>query len=165
MNLDLEDDDDTDELAQMLARGQSDTAALLWMYGVLFVEDAESMKGDGMQGPYFQVQKSEDWFVCALNMPDHQSRAIFRCVLTRIYGISLTLFIRISRLTFDIFCEILGWNPLFMSHRRKPQCHIAWQLGAFLIRWMMCSELNPNNTLITQIQPKSFRNKRWGLRK
>jgi hypothetical protein len=29
MNLDLEDDDDTDELAQMLARGQSDTAALL----------------------------------------------------------------------------------------------------------------------------------------
>jgi hypothetical protein len=84
MNLDLEDDDDTDELAQMLARGQSDTAAILRMYGALFVEEAESLKGDGMRGPYFQVQKSEDWFVWALNMPDRQFCAILRCVLTRI---------------------------------------------------------------------------------
>ncbi|KAJ7321568.1 hypothetical protein DFH08DRAFT_969937 [Mycena albidolilacea] len=119
MNLNLEDDDDMDELAQMLSRGQSDTAAILRMYGALFIEEAESLKGDGMRGPYFQVQKSEDWFVCALNMPDREFRAIFR----------------ISRLTFDIFCEILEQNPLFLSRGRKPQHHIAWQLGAFLIRY------------------------------
>ncbi|KAJ7301908.1 hypothetical protein DFH08DRAFT_723696, partial [Mycena albidolilacea] len=43
--------------------------------------------------------------------------------------------IRINRLTFDIFCEILEQNPLFLSCGQKPQRHIAWQLGAFLIRY------------------------------
>ncbi|KAF8180747.1 hypothetical protein K438DRAFT_1452104, partial [Mycena galopus ATCC 62051] len=41
----------------------------------------------------------------------------------------------ISRRTFDIFCEILQENPIFTSRGRKPQRHIAWQLGAFLIRY------------------------------
>ncbi|KAF8160253.1 hypothetical protein K438DRAFT_1499501, partial [Mycena galopus ATCC 62051] len=42
---------------------------------------------------------------------------------------------RISRRTFDIFCEILQENPIFTSRGRKPQQHIAWQLSAFLIRY------------------------------
>ncbi|KAJ7902211.1 hypothetical protein B0H13DRAFT_1621635, partial [Mycena leptocephala] len=42
---------------------------------------------------------------------------------------------RISRPTFDTFCEILGRNQIFISRGRKPQRHISWQLGAFLIRY------------------------------
>ena len=64
MNLNLEDDDDADELMQMLSWGQSNAAAILQMYGVLFVEEAESLKGNGTWGPYLQVQKSEDCCVC-----------------------------------------------------------------------------------------------------
>jgi hypothetical protein len=32
-------------------------------------------------------------------------------------------------------------------------------------QWTMCSKLNPNNLIITQIQPKSFRNKQQCLQK
>jgi hypothetical protein len=43
--------------------------------------------------------------------------------------------IRIGRGTFDLFCDILAQNQIFTSHGRKPQRHVAWQLGAFLIRY------------------------------
>ncbi|KAF7367609.1 DDE Tnp4 domain-containing protein [Mycena sanguinolenta] len=125
--IDLDPDDDNltvdgdppDELAEVISRGRSETADVLRMHGAMFVEEAESLRGDGTRGPYFQVRKSQDWFLYALAMPDRQFRAIFR----------------IGRRTFDIFCEILEENPIFTSRGCKPQRHIAWQLGAFLIRY------------------------------
>lgn len=42
---------------------------------------------------------------------------------------------RIGRQTFDTFVEILQRNPLFKSRGRKPQHHVRWQLGCFLIRY------------------------------
>ncbi|KAF8146655.1 hypothetical protein K438DRAFT_2093072, partial [Mycena galopus ATCC 62051] len=54
---------------------------------------------------------------------------------TKSCRVQLTFLIGISRATFDTFCEILGRNPLFTSRERKPQRHIVWQLGAFLIRY------------------------------
>lgn len=84
INLDPDDDDDPDELAEMLARDNSGVAAVLRIYGALITEDAESLKGDGPRGPYFQVKKSKDWFTCALNMPDREFRSIFRCVWSEI---------------------------------------------------------------------------------
>ncbi|KAJ7668133.1 hypothetical protein B0H17DRAFT_903748, partial [Mycena rosella] len=41
----------------------------------------------------------------------------------------------IGRTTFDKFCDILGQNQIFTSRGRKPQRHVSWQLGAFLIRY------------------------------
>jgi hypothetical protein len=80
INLDPEDDDDPEELSETLARDDSEVAAVLRIYGALIVEEAESLKGDGTRGPYFQFEKSKDWFICALNMPDREFRSIFRCV-------------------------------------------------------------------------------------
>ncbi|KAE9398423.1 hypothetical protein BT96DRAFT_760240, partial [Gymnopus androsaceus JB14] len=42
---------------------------------------------------------------------------------------------RIGRQTFDTFVEILQCNPIFKSRGRKPQRHVRWQLGSFLIRY------------------------------
>ncbi|KAJ7692744.1 hypothetical protein B0H17DRAFT_879970, partial [Mycena rosella] len=42
---------------------------------------------------------------------------------------------RIGRTTFDKFCDIVGQNQTFTSRGRKPQRHVSWQLGAFLIRY------------------------------
>ncbi|KAJ6517633.1 hypothetical protein DFH09DRAFT_1332237 [Mycena vulgaris] len=118
INLHPDDDDDPDS-EQLAVRDDSDVAAVLRIYGALIVEEAESLKGDGPRGPYSQVAKSKDWFTCALNMPDREFRSIFRT----------------GRTTFDKLCDILGQNQIFTSRGRKPQRHIAWQLGAFLIRY------------------------------
>ncbi|KAJ7668134.1 hypothetical protein B0H17DRAFT_1142596 [Mycena rosella] len=74
------DDDDDPESEQLAVRDDSDVAAVLQIYGAVIVEEAESLKGDGPRGPYSQVEKSKDWFTCALNMPDREFRSIFRCV-------------------------------------------------------------------------------------
>ena len=87
INLRPDDDDEPDpdlEVAkELLARGQSEVAAVLRMYGAMCAEDAELLKGDGTRGPYFQVRKSEDWFISALQMPDRQFRAVFRYGLVK----------------------------------------------------------------------------------
>ncbi|KAE9388591.1 hypothetical protein BT96DRAFT_836010 [Gymnopus androsaceus JB14] len=40
---------------------------------------------------------------------------------------------RIGRQTFDTFVEILQCNPILKSRGQKPQRHVQWQLGCFLI--------------------------------
>jgi hypothetical protein len=80
INLDPDDNDNPEEVAQTLAQGDSDVAAVLRIYGALAVEDAQSLESNGTRGHYFQVEKSKDWFTCALNMPDREFRSIFRCV-------------------------------------------------------------------------------------
>ncbi|KAI5888409.1 uncharacterized protein SCHCODRAFT_02513710 [Schizophyllum commune H4-8] len=41
----------------------------------------------------------------------------------------------LSRTTFDKVVKILSRNPIFTSKGKKPQRHIKWQLGCFLIRY------------------------------
>ncbi|KAJ7194555.1 hypothetical protein GGX14DRAFT_576259 [Mycena pura] len=89
------------------------------IYAATWIEAGVALLGDGSQGPYFQVPKSQDWFSCALQAPDQDFRAVFR----------------MSRGTFNRFCAELGKNPIFTSRGRKPQRHISWQLAAFLIRY------------------------------
>jgi hypothetical protein len=86
INLDPDDDDNPEEVAQTLARGDSDVAAVLQIYGALAVEDAQSLESDSTRGHYFQVEKSKDWFTCALNMPDREFRLIFRCVWSETFA-------------------------------------------------------------------------------
>ncbi|KAJ7222147.1 hypothetical protein GGX14DRAFT_387979 [Mycena pura] len=115
----VEEDEETRALAQLLSDGRQQAADALRLYGQAFMTEAASLLGDGRRGPYFRVLTTDDWFVRALSQPDRQFRFIFR----------------VSRPTFDKFCEILGRNTLFVSRGRKPQRHISWQLGTFLIRY------------------------------
>jgi hypothetical protein len=86
INLDPDDDDNPEEVAQTLAQGNSDVAAVLRIYGALAVEDAQSFESDGTCGHYFQVEKSKDWFTCALNMPDREFQSIFRYVWSETFS-------------------------------------------------------------------------------
>jgi hypothetical protein len=50
-------------------------------------------------------------------------------------------------------------HKAFKSAKLKPLQGHGICIGStlfYLLCWMMCSELNPNNPIITQIQPKSF---------
>ena len=123
-------DRDMDEYEQP-ADSDSD---ILRIYAATWIEAGVALLGDGSRGPYFQVPKSQDWFSCALQAPDRDFRAVFRCA---IYAslCPCSLFLSMSRGTFNKFCAELGKNPIFTSRGRKPQRHISWQLAAFLIRY------------------------------
>ena len=73
----VEEDEETRVLAQLLSDGRQQAADALRLYGQAFMTEAASLLGDGRRGPYFRVLTTDDWFVRALGQPDRQ----FRCVV------------------------------------------------------------------------------------
>ncbi|KAF7317467.1 hypothetical protein HMN09_00483900 [Mycena chlorophos] len=116
---DTEMESEDKEIDERLAQSRREQAMLLEVVGLVIGQQAMGLGGDGRRGPYFRTLTTDDWFPRALDLPDQDFRYIFR----------------ISRPTFDKFCDILGENAIFKSRGRKPQRHVSWQLGAFLIRY------------------------------
>ncbi|KAJ7358270.1 hypothetical protein DFH08DRAFT_911690 [Mycena albidolilacea] len=77
------------------------------------------MVGDGSRGPYNLIIKSADFFSVCLQAPNRQFCHMFR----------------IGRDMSDWLVGILAHNPIFQPHRGRPQCHVKYQLGCFLIRY------------------------------
>ncbi|KAJ7478863.1 hypothetical protein B0H11DRAFT_1916545 [Mycena galericulata] len=80
----LEDDPDDSDLmgldeeeAELFADGISD---VLELEALNWAVIAESVSGDGSQGPYNQIPKSVDFFSVCLRVPDREFRHMFRFV-------------------------------------------------------------------------------------
>ncbi|KAJ7154412.1 hypothetical protein C8R43DRAFT_1126492 [Mycena crocata] len=125
----LEDDpDDTDLLLEPYLLGMDDDEADFLTDDIADVLDLESlnwmaiaqcMSGDGSRGSYDQIPKSVDFFSVCLRAPDREFRHMFR----------------IGRNMFDYLVKELAENTIFHSTGRRPQRHVKYQLGCFLIRY------------------------------
>ncbi|KAF7362660.1 DDE Tnp4 domain-containing protein [Mycena venus] len=119
----LEDDPDDPDLFGMNEEDtecfSDDISDVLDLAALNWVELAQYMAGDGSRGTYDQIAKSKDFFGICLRAPDREFRHMFR----------------VGRDLFDYLVQVLAPNPIFLSKGRRPQRHVKYQLGCFLIRY------------------------------
>jgi hypothetical protein len=138
----LEDDPDMDQL--LLYGDQEaidtdlfvdDTSEILEISALNWAEIAAGMSGDGSRGTYDRIPKSADFFSVSLQAPDWEFRHMFRCESVTLCCFLLTQISSIGRDMFDWVVGLLARNPIFQPHRGRPQRHVKYQLGCFLIRY------------------------------
>ncbi|KAJ3925736.1 MAG: hypothetical protein NXY57DRAFT_1043852 [Lentinula lateritia] len=112
----LEDLCDDDIPLDDLDNDYMEDAELLELAGVMTLQLAMEMDGDGTRGAYNQFPKSNDWFPASLQQPDRWFRSNYR----------------MSRDMFDHLVYILAQNQIFYSPKKR-QRHIKFQLATFLI--------------------------------
>ncbi|KAI0643112.1 hypothetical protein C8Q79DRAFT_928866 [Trametes meyenii] len=114
--IDSEDEEEIGDLRDdFTVQDYLELTALDWMA----IAESFYSTGPGSRGPYDQIPKSKDFFSCCLQAPDRAFRHMFR----------------VGRDTFDRLVELLAQNPIFTSTGRRPQRHVKYQLGTFLIRY------------------------------
>jgi hypothetical protein len=119
-------EDDEDPAGQ-----DDDFSEILELTALAWAEGAVHIRGSAKRGPYNQFPKSKDFFSVALQAP------MFRCVNhSLILHLMLTtkLFHSMGHDMFDRLVAMIADNPIFHSPK-KPQRHVKYQLGAFLIHY------------------------------
>ncbi|KAJ4463940.1 hypothetical protein C8R41DRAFT_872267 [Lentinula lateritia] len=110
----LEDLCDNDIPLDDLDNDYMEDAELLELAGVMTLQLAMEMDGDGTRGAYNQFPKSNDWFPASLQQPDRWFRSNYR----------------MSRDMFDHLVYILAQNQIFLFPQKEttthqiPTCHL-----------------------------------------